>query len=103
MLLWLGFSVGFLTGVAVYVVFQLAFNMPHNFQTWTVSVLDGEDRARNGNRYLVALIVCVLTGHGLKDPDIAIRQSSARPVSIAAERGAVERAIFDNLGHGRGE
>lgn len=60
LLLWAGFSQGLLTGVAVYVAFQLAFNMPHNFQTWTVSVLDGEDRAKNGRRYLLAFAVCLL-------------------------------------------
>lgn len=57
--LWAGFSYGFLTGVAVYAIFQLAFNMPHNVQTWTMSVLDDEDRAANGRRYLAALIVIV--------------------------------------------
>ena len=59
MLLWVGFRVGFMTGVAVYVVFQLAFNMPHNFQTWTLSVLDPKDRRAHGRRYLVAALVCL--------------------------------------------
>src|SRR3954462_15012088 len=58
--LWAAFSFGWMTGVAVYATFQLAFNLPHNFQTWTLSVLDGEDRARNGRRYGIALAVCVL-------------------------------------------
>ncbi len=57
MLLWAAFSVDLLTGVGVYLAFQLAFNMPHNFQTWTMSILDGEDRAKNGKRYLIAAIV----------------------------------------------
>jgi hypothetical protein len=60
MLLWAAFSLGWTSGVAVYVVFQLAFNMPHNFQTWTMSVLDREDRSRNGRRYLLAFAACVL-------------------------------------------
>jgi threonine synthase len=42
-------------------------------------------------------VVCTLTGHGLKDPDTAIRQSSSPPVKIAAELGAVKKAILDNL------
>jgi threonine synthase len=33
-------------------------------------------------------VVCVLTGHGLKDPDIAISQISV-PTAIDAELGAV--------------
>ncbi len=44
-----------------------------------------------------SLVVCTLTGHGLKDPDIAIRQSSARRVNVDATLEAVERAIMDNM------
>ena len=43
-----------------------------------------------------SLVVCTLTGHGLKDPDIAIRQSSARRVNVDATLAAVERAILDH-------
>jgi len=43
-----------------------------------------------------SLVVCTLTGHGLKDPDTAIAQSS-KPVRVAAQRAAVERVILDNL------
>jgi hypothetical protein len=60
LLLWAAFSLNLMTGVAVYVAFQLAFNMPHNFQTWTVSVLDAEDRGKYGRRYAVAFAVCLL-------------------------------------------
>jgi threonine synthase len=42
-------------------------------------------------------IVCTLTGHGLKDPDTAIKQASVEPLRVAAELGAVKRAILDNL------
>lgn len=42
-------------------------------------------------------IVCTLTGHGLKDPDIAIKQSMA-PLTVEATRTAVEAVINDNLG-----
>lgn len=58
--LWAGFSAGFLTGVAVYVLFQLLLNMPHNFQTWTLSVFDPGDRAKHGRRYAIASVVCLL-------------------------------------------
>ena len=44
------------------------------------------------------IIVCTLTGNGLKDPDIAINQcASSRPVTIDASLDAVKRAILDNL------
>jgi threonine synthase len=42
-------------------------------------------------------IVCTLTGHGLKDPDTAIKQSTAPVVKIEAELDAVKKAILDNL------
>jgi threonine synthase len=41
-------------------------------------------------------IVCTLTGHGLKDPDIAIAQS-AKPITVDAELKAVERVIREHL------
>ena len=43
-----------------------------------------------------ATIVCTLTGHGLKDPDTAIAQS-AKPVTVDAERGAIEQVIRRHL------
>jgi threonine synthase len=42
-------------------------------------------------------VVCTLTGHGLKDPDTAIKQSITRMVTIKAELGHVKKAILDNL------
>jgi len=42
-------------------------------------------------------IVCTLTGHGLKDPDTAIAQSTASVVKIDAELGQVKKAILENL------
>jgi threonine synthase len=41
-------------------------------------------------------IVCTLTGHGLKDPDTAIAQS-AKPVTVDAELGAIEKVIRRHL------
>lgn len=42
-------------------------------------------------------VVCTLTGHGLKDPDIAIQQASAEPVTVDATRAAVEQALSAEL------
>ena len=42
-------------------------------------------------------VVCTLTGHGLKDPDTAIKQSSGPMLTVAAELEAVKSAILDNL------
>ena len=41
-------------------------------------------------------IVCTLTGHGLKDPDTAIRQSTTPVITIDAALDAVRKAILDN-------
>ena len=41
-------------------------------------------------------IVCTLTGHGLKDPDIAIKQS-ATPIVVQAERDAIADVIAKKL------
>jgi threonine synthase len=49
-------------------------------------------RIREGSR-----IVCTLTGHGLKDPDTAIKLSAAPLVKIRAELGEVKKAILDNM------
>lgn len=42
-------------------------------------------------------IVCTLTGHGLKDPDTAIKLSAGNVVSIKAELGAVKSAIAGTM------
>jgi threonine synthase len=42
-------------------------------------------------------VVCVLTGHGLKDPQTALEQSGS-VVPCEAELGAVERAVLDQAG-----
>lgn len=51
-----------------------------------------EGKIKEGSR-----IVCTLTGHGLKDPDTAIKQSTAPMIKVAAELDAVKTAILDNL------
>ena len=43
-------------------------------------------------------IVCTLTGHGLKDPDIAIGQAGAAVVSVAPEPAAVKALLLQHAG-----
>ena len=42
-------------------------------------------------------IVCTLTGHGLKDPDIAISQSSTPLITVEATLESVKRVILENM------
>jgi threonine synthase len=42
-------------------------------------------------------VVCTLTGHGLKDPDTAIKQSSGPVLKVEAKLDAVKKAIIENL------
>ena len=42
------------------------------------------------------VIVCTLTGHGLKDPDSAIAQTG-KPVTVEATRAAIEKIIAANM------
>ena len=42
-------------------------------------------------------VVCTLTGHGLKDPDTAIKQSTTPMLTVEAELGAVKQAILANM------
>ncbi len=42
-------------------------------------------------------VVCTLTGHGLKDPDTAIKQSTAPVIKVAARLDEVKKAILDNV------
>ena len=42
-------------------------------------------------------VVCTLTGHGLKDPDTAIKQCDDDMLTIDAELGAVKAAILKNM------
>ncbi|MCK5563288.1 hypothetical protein KAI30_03865, partial [Candidatus Bathyarchaeota archaeon] len=37
-------------------------------------------------------MVCVTTGHGLKDPDVAVKMSE-KPVEVDAEIEAIERVL----------
>ncbi len=52
---------------------------------------------RNGRIALGSRVVCTLTGHGLKDPDVAIAQAERPVLDVPPEKEAVRRAILDNL------
>jgi len=44
-----------------------------------------------------SVITCTLTGHGLKDPDTAIKQSTSPVLKVKAELAAVKAAILQNM------
>jgi len=52
---------------------------------------------QNGKIKAGSKVVCTLTGHGLKDPDTAIKQSSSPVLKVGANLGEVKRAILDNM------
>ncbi len=52
---------------------------------------------RSGRIEKQSCVTCTLTGHGLKDPDTAIQQSSAPVIKTAASLEQVKRAILDNI------
>ena len=52
---------------------------------------------KKGNIPNGSTVVCTLTGHGLKDPDIAIKQSNTKLITIAAQLDSVKQVILDNL------
>ncbi len=44
-----------------------------------------------------SVITCTLTGHGLKDPDTAIKQARGQVLQVPADITAVKRAILERL------
>ena len=42
-------------------------------------------------------VVCTLTGHGLKDPDTAIKQCEGDMLTVDAKLDAVKAAILNNM------
>lgn len=50
-----------------------------------------------GNIAEGSVLVCTLTGNGLKDPDTAISQCTEKPISIDASLASVQAAILDAL------
>lgn len=62
-----------------------------------VSVAGAMKDINNGKIAAGSTVVCTLTGHGLKDPDTAIKQSTAPVIKTDATRQEVEKAILDNI------
>ncbi len=52
---------------------------------------------RSGRIPAGSTVVCTLTGHGLKDPDIAIKQSGGNVETVPATLNTVQRAILQHL------
>ncbi len=52
---------------------------------------------RNGRIPASSRVVCTLTGHGLKDPDIAIQQSAVPTETVAATLADIKALIADKL------
>ena len=52
---------------------------------------------RSGRIPAGSRVVCTLTGHGLKDPDTAIKHNTSPVHRISADAATVERAILDRL------
>ena len=42
-------------------------------------------------------VVCTLTGHGLKDPDVAVRHARTAPVVVEPEPAALEALLLEHL------
>lgn len=42
-------------------------------------------------------VVCTLTGNGMKDPDVILKAGVPSLIQVDAERGAVARALLDNM------
>jgi threonine synthase len=53
---------------------------------------------RSGKIPAGSTVVCTLTGHGLKDPDVAIAQGRNTPmVTVEATLPSVSQAILDHI------
>jgi threonine synthase len=52
---------------------------------------------RSGKIEQGSTVVCTLTGHGLKDPDIAMRDGLKGVLQVEAVRSAVERVLKERL------
>lgn len=52
---------------------------------------------KNGKIPNGSSVVCTLTGHGLKDPDTAIKQATSKMLTIDANLDQVKEAILSNM------
>jgi threonine synthase len=51
----------------------------------------------NGKIAAGSTVVCTLTGNGLKDPDIVMKDGLKGLIQVPAERGAVEKALLSRM------
>jgi threonine synthase len=63
-----------------------------------VSVAGALRDIKSGKIAAGSVVVCTLTGHGLKDPDVATRDGLKDLIQVPAERAAVEHALKSKLG-----
>ena len=52
---------------------------------------------RSGKIPAGSVVVCTLTGHGLKDADIAIAQNTAPIINVEAKKETIENIILENM------
>ena len=62
-----------------------------------ISVAGALRDIRSGRIEKQSCVTCTLTGHGLKDPDTAIEQSSAPLIKTDTNLDNVKKAILDNI------
>jgi threonine synthase len=62
-----------------------------------ISVAGAIRDIRSGKIRAGSRLVCTLTGHGLKDPDTAIRQCEGSVCNAPAELDAIKRVIMENI------
>ena len=62
-----------------------------------VSLLGAVQDIKGGKIPQGKRVVCTLTGHGLKDPDVAIKQSAAAALKVKPTLESVRAAILDHM------
>jgi len=62
-----------------------------------ISVAGAMRDIRSGKIPEGSVVTCTLTGHGLKDPDTAIKQSNTAVLKVKADLEAVKTAILENM------
>ncbi len=62
-----------------------------------ISVAGALRDLKSGRIAAGALVVCTVTGHGLKDPDSAMQHTPIEAKTVEANSDAVRRTILDNL------
>ncbi|HUP92841.1 MAG TPA: threonine synthase [Solimonas sp.] len=62
-----------------------------------ISVCGALRDIKSGKIAAGSTVVCTLTGNGLKDPDVIVKDGLKALIKVAAERGAVEQALLAHL------